>query len=252
MNSSDASTGISSTEIPATGWSLLLSTLLWSLSCGAITGGAWACGFVLASTLLAPPFSRPVRSELLDEAIVWGVVGGCCGLVVGSIIGSIRGNGDRTGRIVALALCAGLTGAIGGGLAPLLVVETEGVLSPFASSTLALAIAGSLSGGIALGVSRLTRERHDLDEDEDATQRQEQSSTWLPRRPLPRMLHKPGLIYSPIFTTSIFALVAAAAIAPSLAALVLLTNGLLGLAIAFALLFQERRIRELERHLGRR
>jgi hypothetical protein len=222
----------------------------WSLAGAACSAGAWTGGFVLASRVLVAPITETIRGNVFDAALVWCLMGAGCGLVIGALSGLFLGTAGRTDRIIGLSLGGAVTGAIGGGLTPLVVFAGAGALSPLANSAIAWAIAGLLTGGVARIVVCPEPVRDDWDLEEA---RQElHSTTWRPKRGSKRRDLPDFVCCFPILAISGFALIAVGVLAWSSASLALLAVGLSGPFTALALVHQNRRIRELERLLRTR
>jgi hypothetical protein len=124
------------------------SIAAWPVRVALAAGVAWALGSFVAGLVLADPISPDARSNLADECFTWAIVGGGCGIILGAGAGLITLRPNFLATSVALGVAAGLCGAIGGGLTPLVVVAAAEVLHPLVSSSLAWTVAG-LIGTVA-------------------------------------------------------------------------------------------------------
>ena len=222
----------------------------WAVAGAVCTGLAGGVGFVVASAIWVAPLSAAeVKEGVVTAAVLWAGIGTGCGFLIGGTASFLRWEQNRgTPTVVRAGIGAG-TGAVGGGLTPVAVVLADGLLPAVVSFSLAWAIAGLLAGLAGYFLSRGAVEpAEDDEEDEEATARPAiKGVTWTPREGTRRTLAFPILRLVPILTVSVFALVAAAFLAPSSTALALLAIGLLGLSVIVPLHSQERRLLNLER-----
>lgn len=122
----------------------------WVIGGAVAAGGGWLFGLVLARLALAfAILTAPLAGRLSETVVVMVAIGGGYGLLVGIAAGfSPHRSLWRVSRIAWVVVLT-ITGVIGGGLSPLMVVATEGILPPPASSTLAWGVAGGLGGLMA-------------------------------------------------------------------------------------------------------
>jgi hypothetical protein len=230
----------------------------WGLAAAAATSGTWILALVLSRLL----FGTTAKEVLLDydlfNTACWlAASGGIFGVVVGGAGGVW--SGVRSGKPSPLAAgvtggaCFGLAGALGGGLCPLVVVATAGWLTPEAASTLALAALGATVGVVGYTRGR-PGEPPAESEFPDAGEVE-----WSVVRPAddgpPPAGHGATVRVAPVLMVSATCLAAMLVSPVSPVGWAMLAVGALGLAVAWALTSQERRIRELEVQLqeaGRR
>jgi hypothetical protein len=225
---------------------------LWRVACavggwgilGAIfAGGAWALGLVVAWLLFGATFLD--EPELQTAPVLMGASAGC-GLLTGVLIGLVFCDTLSGAAVLAWCLRGTAVGLLGGGLTWLLVSVTRNELAAEVSSVLAWCVAGLLVGMLGYGWRQLRRPETDEDEvaqDEEPQRERQQTARGQGaiRWPTVRLL--------PILGVAVGCLVAFVTTLPSDAGWAVLAVGLLGLAVAWALNGQERRIRDLERQL---
>jgi hypothetical protein len=174
--------------------------------------------------------------DVAKAAALLGGQGAVLGLFGGAVVGLVLGGLGRAGEtVVPGALIGGAFGAVGGALTPGLLAATEAWLAPEMGSATAWVVAGLLAGlaGYGWGGSPAGEDKDDWTEGRAAV-----------NRPSVRLLAVIGV--------AIACLVAALATPASDAGWAVLAVGLLGLAVAWVLSDQERRIRHLERQLRER
>jgi MFS family permease len=229
----------------------LFMALGWGFATAACAGGGWAAVLVIARMWFGVSFTS---NKLADGAgwlaIFSGALGEGYGLFVGGFVGFLRGREQRFASAVGLGFAGGVFGALGGVLS-VLAVATAPKVAPVASSSLAWAALGFIAGLGGYIWSRATREQAERWEEDDAPP-EGKTIQWVLRervrrrreRPLPRVL--------PVLIVSIASLVGAAAVNSLEPAVALVAVGALGLTAAPLLYGQDRRLRALERRLGRR
>jgi len=142
----DSKPSFGRTVLAASGWAFA----------GAIGAGmTWLASLAIARRLLADPLPLIVRGNL-SEFMMAGV-GAACGFAATAVADFVRyhrGYHDRRADAILAWMGGAFVGAIGGGLAPLLIGAFAGVLPAEASSSLAWAVAGLLAGLLCYGRSR--------------------------------------------------------------------------------------------------
>ena len=128
------------------------------------------------------------------------------------------------------------------------VEVTRGELHPLLSSSLAMAVAGFFAGLCGYLLSRRPTEPDEPPDEEEEAEPPAVKIEWLLREPKRKWRIDPAFVrVLPVLAVSVGALLGAARLAPSEVALALLAVGLLGLAVAWVLYRQERRLDALER-----
>jgi hypothetical protein len=161
------------------------------------------------------------------------------GLVLGTTAGFVLGRSHRFRSGIILGLIGAATGAIGGALCPVFVAAGSG-LRPEAACAIAWAIAGFLAGPAGYVWSRWNRPANRPELDWSAEVEEIARGRW----PFP------GGRVLLVWIVSGLCLVAVVGTPFSPAWKAVLAAGVLGVAVAWALGGQERRIRELERRLA--
>jgi hypothetical protein len=218
-------------------------------------GGALACaGGVAAGQLWFKEELWPAEltARLFEMTVYTAGTGAGAGLLAGNIVGLLSRHGrrlfgsrlDSGGR---LGLLGALTGLLGGGLAPLLVVG----LGPSIPSEVGFGLAGAAAGLFAGLIGHLwTRKPAEPGEELD-----DEGEPAAGRVTTAARLHPAGvpmLHLLPVLAVAVLTFVAAIATFLPGTRVVLVAVGLLGLAVAYVQAGQERRIRELERRLRQR
>jgi hypothetical protein len=229
----------------------------WALAPAVLVGGVWTAGLVVCQNFTGSNVARFIAEELETETALAFTLGG---VVIGFVVAAVaallllRAYGastSRSWRAAGWGLRIGLATGTGGALSVLAVVLARGVLPPELSSSLGLAVAGLLGGLIAYSESRATLAHENFEqEDDEPGQPPGAGVAWAPDSPPPARLSartRSLLRLSPVGAVSLASLVAAAAVAPSGAALALLAVGSLGLALLPTLWSQERRVAALKR-----
>ncbi|MDB5312949.1 MAG: hypothetical protein JWO38_7151 [Gemmataceae bacterium] len=233
-------------------WPATRAAAGWGLAGAVGVGGAWVLGLVTARRILGVEVQASLsRDEMIAAAAVLAAIGVACGLIVGTTSGLLSRNTDRTGT-AARALIGALAGAAGGGLSPFVVVAVGGWLPVEVSSALSWALVGLLGGVVGNYRDRRRARQNVIAEEADWSDDEsvEDQLPGLKRSRRPTIAPAPRLV--PILAVSSACLAAVIATSPSSLGWPVLAIGLLGLAVAWALVGQERRIRELERQLRKR
>jgi hypothetical protein len=219
-------------------FSQLLAGVRWGVAGALMAGGTWAYWLAI------PQSQLPQALTTIDPATAALTTG--AGLACGFLLGTLTGT--RSGMPVAGALGGALFGGFGG-LIPLLAAATRGVLPVWLSSTLAWAALGFATGAVGSCGCRGPKPIDVIDDADDTRTRRagpRVHAAWGGRGfgPISRLL--------PVVGVSVACLAAVVAGTPSPVGWVMLAVGVLGLAVAWALASQEKRIRELERLLSER
>lgn len=235
---------------PEPGGERYLRAVGWAIT-GALAGALVWAGAAVVAELRFEVMIRPLVWEMgLAELIMYfgGTVAGG-GLFAGAVVGLLSAWARRVvGRgldsAIRLGLLGGLTGLLGGALAPLLVVRLGQSAPPEVGFGLAGAVAGLIAGLVGHVVT-LRLAGHDAEADDEAGPAE--------GRVTPGARHIPAAVpmlrLLPVLAVAVLTLVAAMATFPPGTRVVLIAVGVLGLAVAYVQAGQERRIRELERRL---
>jgi hypothetical protein len=214
----------------------------WAIT-GALAGAAPAVGGVLLGESYAVlPWLAEWSGRVWEAILYTAGTGAGVGLFLGLLLGLASGSrafATRIGRGVRLGLLGAFTGVLAGTLAPLLALGME----PFAPPAVAFGVAGAATGLVAglIGYT-WTRPRPVPDAEADEGK---PLAVAAPLRPL----RTPVLRVLPVLAVSVLTVVAAMATSPPGTRMILITIGMLGLAVAHVQAGQERRLRELEGRL---
>jgi hypothetical protein len=229
-----------------------LRAVRWGSIAGPWAGAVWGGTLLAAYPLFRLSFTPDDLTSLTDWAICGlPILGAGYGLFAGAVVGAFHIRARQ--RFLLLASGGGLFGILAGGLSVMAVVLTRDSVHPLISSSLALAVVGFCAGLCGASISPQLLEPDEPDEppDEDETAppvakaERVVRAAWRPwriSRPLGRVL--------PVLAATWVALLGAAVLVPSDAALALFAVVPLGCAVAHALYRQEQRLDSLEGRLG--
>jgi hypothetical protein len=230
----------------------LFAALGWGLATAACAGGAWAVVLLAARAWLTGPFVlNGVAYRTADPALLRGTLGEGYGLLIGGILGFLRGRERRFASTVALGFAGATFGALGGALSVVFVAAAGPGVNAVVSSSLAWAAAGFAAGLCGYVWSLATREQAKPVEGEEEPQ-EDKTVQWVLREPPRRWRDRPLVRVLPVLVVSVASLGGAAAVNSLEPAVALAAVGALGLSAAPLLYDQDRRLRALERRLGRR
>jgi hypothetical protein len=213
-------------------------------------GGAWALALVVARWWIGVELSAPHSADELIGAVVLTVMSGVLwGLLVGAASGIRFRKSDRTNSGGVSPLIGAAAGATGGVFSSLLMAASASVLPASVSSSLAWALVGLVGGVVGSRLDRRRAERAETVVEIDWSDDEPGEGEPPPpdRRPRPTLVPTRPLL--PLVAVSVTCLVVTIVSPPSNLGWVVFAVGLQGLAAAWAITGQERRIRELERQL---
>jgi hypothetical protein len=216
----------------------------WATAAGVASGGGWWAGLTAARHLFGLAVLDPAPAgQVLDAALVLGGLTAALGAVVGGVAGLVCGGSGRAVVGGVAGLVGAALGAAGGGLSPLLAAAAGGALPPELSSALAWVAIGFLGGVVGYTWGREPGEAAAGAEEPAGPPRSATASGRGLGGPVGRVL--------PAATVAVCCIIAALVAPPSAAGWAVLAVGLLGLGVVWALIGQERRLRELERRVTR-
>jgi hypothetical protein len=223
----------------------------WGGLAAAAAGGMWTLALVVSHLL----FGSAARDALLDIDLFGTVsqlaaAGGIIGLAAGVAGGVWSGRQSRLAAGIAGGTGFGLAGAIAGGLCPALVAATAESLPPEVASTLVLGAIGGVVGLVGYTWGRSAEPADEMELTDEAAPRDVEWSVDRPAAEEPAPARNGALIrVAPVLMVSATCLAAMLVSPVSPVGWAMLAIGALGLAVAWALLRQERRIHELEQQL---
>jgi hypothetical protein len=238
---------------PMTWWRGYCTAVAWCVGGGVAAGGGWFFGLMAVRLLFGVSVLAVLRIAhvALAAPLMAGfvaVVALSCAMAAWFFLSGSRRDSD----VLAWALPCVFFGAFGGGLTPVLIAVTASWLLPEASSTAVWAVAGLLCGLFAYGLSRVQAEPDDTCDEDNwvASQAHEDEPKGKEGE---RCMHgKSSAHLLPVVAVAVACMALVIATPPSDAGWAVLAVGLLGLASAWALAGQERRIRDLEWQLRSR
>jgi hypothetical protein len=221
-------------------WRTFAGAAVWGF-CGAVAGAAgWVAAMVASRQFLEPYDLVAIVEDGVRRAILVAAgVGSVSGFLTGAIAGLVLGRPHRLLAFGTWAIVGAAIGAIGGALGPVLLRAGWG-LTPETAGAAAWAVAGLLAGPAGYAWTRWFRPgRCESRRARGDTYRS--NSHAVSSRPSGRLL--------PVWAVAIACVAVFLAIPGPPVGWPMLAIGLLGLAVAWALTGQDRRIRELEREI---